>query len=119
MENHGPLHLEQGADDDERKLYTDKLPNAKNDLTVYLRHLKNADKMIAQLTSAFNQRNQDTLFCLYGDHVPSMPGIYAETGFSDNRTDYFIWTSYDVSNKEQQNQSIKVHKLADKILKTL
>jgi hypothetical protein len=33
----------------------------------------------------------DAWLCWYGDHVPILSGVYETTGFSDGRTDYFIW----------------------------
>lgn len=73
MENHGPLHLEG---DDE--------------LAVYLRHLRNADAMFGVLAGEL-RRSGDGVLCVYGDHVPGMPGVYAKLGFDDPRTDYLIW----------------------------
>ncbi len=90
MENHGPLHLEQVAPGDEQRLYTRPPPAGFDDLTVYLRHLENADRMLRDLTDILSQR-QDGLLCWFGDHVPSMPSVYAAQGFEDGRTDYLLW----------------------------
>lgn len=73
MENHGPLHLE-GADE----------------LAVYLRHLRNADAMIGALAGELGRKG-DGVLCVYGDHVPGMPAVYAARGFADPRTDYLLW----------------------------
>lgn len=72
MENHGPYHLE-GSDE----------------LEIYLRHLRNADRMIGEVCGAL----QDGVFCLYGDHVPGLPRVYAARGYDDSRTDYLIWSN--------------------------
>jgi phosphoglycerol transferase MdoB-like AlkP superfamily enzyme len=72
MENHGPLHLERVSPADMARLYRDPPPPGWDDLTLYLRHLANADRM-------------------FGDHVPSMSRVYADQGFCDSRTDYLIW----------------------------
>lgn len=74
MENHGPLHFEAAAGED--------------DLAVYLRHLANADAMFGKLTAALASEG---VLCVYGDHVPSMPAIYAAHRFDDSRTDYLVW----------------------------
>jgi hypothetical protein len=89
MENHGPLHLESVTPDDARLLYREPPPSGFDDLTVYLRHLRNADAMLGALSIELGQK--EGLLCVYGDHVPGMPGVYAALGFDDPRTDYLIW----------------------------
>lgn len=127
MENHGPLHLEKTSKD-ERQTYFSKEPMEKsNDLSVYLRHLKNADKMIADLTSAYRKQEQSSTICFYGDHIPSMPKIYQELSYEDRDSDYFIWnnkashisTSSTTSDKVKKTTSktIKVDTLAETLLK--
>jgi len=91
MENHGPLHWESVAADDAARLYQTPPPPGFDDLTIYLRHLENANRMLAELRDALRQSPRDGWLCWYGDHVPIMPKVYAERGFADGRTDYFIW----------------------------
>jgi hypothetical protein len=93
MENHGPLHLEQVAPRDTAHLYERPPPGGYEDLTVYLRHLVNADRMLGELRDMLAQQARGGLLCWFGDHVPSMPRVYATNGFSDGRTDYLIWHS--------------------------
>ena len=96
MENHGPLHLEKTTQDERNQLF-DKAPiDAINDLAVYLRHLKNADKMISDLCSAYRQIDQPSCVCLYGDHIPSMPTIYQQLDYNDQDSDYFIWHNWPI-----------------------
>lgn len=49
MENHGPLHWERVQDGDVESLYTSPPPDVCDDLTIYLRHLRNADRMVGIL----------------------------------------------------------------------
>jgi hypothetical protein len=91
MENHGPLHLERVAAGDVERLYRRPPPDGCDDLTVYLRHLGNADRMLGALTEGLRAAHPAALLCWFGDHVPSMPGVYAATGFDDGRSDYFVW----------------------------
>jgi hypothetical protein len=93
MENHGPLHLERVAPDDDERLYERPPPALFTDLTVYLRHLVNADAMLGHLIDALPERARPGVLCWFGDHVPSMPDVYAATGQTDGRTDYLIWRS--------------------------
>lgn len=73
MENHGPLHLEHG-----------------DELSVYLRHLRNADMMFGAVAEGL-RRIGDGVLCIYGDHVPGMPSVYAARRYDDPRTDYLLW----------------------------
>jgi len=101
MENHGPLHLEKTSKEEQIEYFESNhakdLPHELNDLTVYLRHLKNADKMIKTLTDEYRKSEVETTLCFYGDHVPSMPTIYQQTNYQDEHSDYFIWQSNTVN----------------------
>lgn len=91
MENHGPLHLETVSAADEEALYVTPPPRGFDELTVYLRHLANADRMLAALLDLASQTRRDCTVCFFGDHVPAMPEVYRRLAFSDARTDYLIW----------------------------
>lgn len=91
MENHGPLHLERVDAADLPALYDTPPPAGCDDLSVYLRHLRNADAMIARLRSALIEHPRPAKLCWYGDHVPIMPSVYRRFGEPDGQTDYFIW----------------------------
>jgi phosphoglycerol transferase MdoB-like AlkP superfamily enzyme len=119
MENHGPLHLEKATAEDKEKYYTGIQPNNTNELSIYLRHLNNADETIGDLMTTLKEHEKNTLFCLYGDHVPSMPAIYAETAFNDNRTDYVIWSSIAIKNKKYNKKDISAQCLAKQIKKII
>jgi phosphoglycerol transferase MdoB-like AlkP superfamily enzyme len=73
MENHGPLHLEKVAPGDEERLYTAVPPPGCEDLTIYLRHLVNADRMAGRLRAAIDGLPGPACLCWFGDHVPIMP----------------------------------------------
>lgn len=93
MENHGPLHLEKVDAEDERGLYTGPVEAGLEDLSVYLRHLRNADRMVAQMQKSLASQTRPGLLCFYGDHVPGMPRVFDRLDFHDDATDYFIWSS--------------------------
>ncbi|KAG1663439.1 hypothetical protein GQR58_020377 [Nymphon striatum] len=83
MENHGPLHLEKTTKEEQNHYFDTKPIEAINDLTVYLRHLQNADKMIVDLTSAYSEFEKPHALCFYGDHIPSMPNIYQQLSYEE------------------------------------
>lgn len=94
MENHGPLHWETVDGDDEQRYFdtsTARLPASCADLVAYVRHLANADAMFSQLAAALSESSRPSTLCIYGDHVPIMPGVYSALGTPDGRTDYLIW----------------------------
>jgi phosphoglycerol transferase MdoB-like AlkP superfamily enzyme len=92
MENHGPLHLEQFNPRDIARLYQTPPPPGWEDLTVYLRHLANANQMLRDLAGLLNSRPRPGLLCWFGDHVPSLPKVYGDLAFTDASTDYLIWS---------------------------
>ena len=116
MENHGPLHLEKTTEDEQKKYYSKAPIEDINDLTVYLRHLKNADNMVQQLTSVYRETETPTTLCFYGDHIPSMPKIYQALAYEDRDSDYFIWNNQNARESSEQ-QDIEVASLAETLLK--
>jgi hypothetical protein len=113
MENHGPLHLETPIAEDVDRFYSSPPPESFNDLTVYLRHLANADAMIGQLRDYFTNSEQEVCFCWYGDHVPSMPDVYDHIGFNDSHTNYLIWSKVE---NPATNQPLAVESLGKLLL---
>lgn len=96
MENHGPLHLETP---DQRHLAA-TLPNATwplsehlRDLAVYLRHLGEADQMLASVKTALNSATRQGLLGWYGDHVPILPDAYRHYSPPAGSTPYMIWST--------------------------
>lgn len=94
MENHGPLHLEQPLDADKALFYKQSTqPEGCNDLTVYARHLSNADEMASMLRQQLYHDAREGVLCWYGDHVPIMADVYNALGEPSGLTDYFVWSS--------------------------
>lgn len=93
MENHGPLHLERVAPADVEALYSVPPPVGCDDLTIYLRHLCNADRMIAKLRQTLERCERPASLCWFGDHVPIMPSVYETFGAPDGEVEYVIWNN--------------------------
>ena len=102
MENHGPLHWEKVAPDDEERLYSSPLPEGCEDLTIYLRHLRNADHMAGMLHDRLAALPTPAWLCWFGDHVPIMPQVYETLGLPDGRTNYLIWRNNGDGRKEKR-----------------
>ncbi|WP_175722601.1 LTA synthase family protein [Burkholderia ambifaria] len=107
MENHGPLHLEQVRSGEAERVHGLGEAPIWRDLTAYLRHVENADRMIRKLTDYLLNRSKPTVLCFYGDHVPALPAVYAELGRTPTRSNYFVWRNYGDSQSEQLNVSVE------------
>ena len=99
MENHGPLHWEKVGSDDIQQLYSSPPPDGCEDLTIYLRHLRNADHMAGILRDRLAALPTSAWLAWFGDHVPIMPQVYATLGLPDGRTDYLIWRNDGMARK--------------------
>lgn len=110
MENHGPLHLENVAPSDIDSLYHTPPPVGFDDLTIYLRHLRNADRMIATLRAKLEGLGRRAGLCWFGDHVPIMPAVYQAADSPSGEVDYLLWTG-DTGVRRETDQ-LAVHDLA-------
>jgi hypothetical protein len=124
MENHGPLHLEKPESGDTEKFYHQTPDNKAQDLTVYLRHLHNADLMVKRLRDIFLERDshlkKEGTLCWYGDHVPIMAEVYQQLGEPDGLTDYLIWNTRTAGSDRHPNQDaqpLAINELAMQLLK--
>jgi len=94
MENHGPLHLESVAAGESAGKHTLGDSARWRDLTAYLRHVENADRMLGKLMDYLRKRERSTVLCLYGDHVPALGAIFDALGREPIDTDYLIWRNF-------------------------
>jgi hypothetical protein len=115
MENHGPLHLEPVRPDEAPVYMVDPPPAASvHELTVYLRHLKNADRMMETLTRWIDSRSRPVHLCWYGDHVPIMPNVYTTLRPATGDTDYLLWSNR--RNGDGQHKALPVEALGPLLL---
>jgi hypothetical protein len=110
MENHGPLHLERVTAGDVEALYFKPPPAGCDDLTIYLRHLRNADRMIEKLHHALETCARPASLCWYGDHVPIMPSVYEALAAPDGAVEYVVWGNRHYDPPRPTN--LKAHELA-------
>lgn len=91
MENHGPLHLESVAAGEAARYHSLGEGAEWRDLTAYLRHLDNANRMIGRLLDHLRHSGRETIVCFYGDHVPAIGHVFDTLGVTPDRSDYFVW----------------------------
>lgn len=106
MENHGPLHLEQVAPSDMAELYSAPPPAGCDDLTIYLRHLRNADRMAAKLRTLLTECERSASLCWFGDHVPIMPTVYERFGAPNGEVEYLLWHNRNGQQPERVDVSV-------------
>lgn len=118
MENHGPLHLERFDPADLEELYTTPPPSGCEDLTIYLRHLRNSDGMCGKLSATLEDCGRPASLCWFGDHVPIMPSVYRTFGLPGGDVEYVLWRSW--NNKEMtEKRDLHGHDLAMEWLRGL
>lgn len=116
MENHGPLHWEREDPGDVERFYADLPPTGCEDLSVYLRHLANADRMAGSLAAHLATMADPAWLCWFGDHVPIMPKVYERLGLPDGRTDYLLWSNRDGGGEEGNYLDLQVEDLGALLL---
>lgn len=112
MEKHGPMHLEKISEEEFNQYYKNDADKklVDYDLSVYLNHLHNADKMLKDLTNAFKNTSYPISLAFYGDHIPIMPTAYKNIGVPSGKVPYFIWDNHAfisafLNNKSETNKT--------------
>ncbi|WP_295508723.1 LTA synthase family protein [Accumulibacter sp.] len=111
MENHGPLHLEKVLPGDVERFHSTPPAPGCNDLTIYLRHLSNADRMAGMLRAGLEVLPGRGGLCWFGDHVPIMPEVYRTLGQPGGQTDYFVWRKDGGKERPGTRRDLKVEDL--------
>lgn len=122
MENHGPLHLERPVPHETSGLLQaqgPRLPRGCEDLLVYLRHLRNADRMIARLQRQLIEHSRHGILCWYGDHVPILDKVYQQLGEPDGTTRYAIWSSRSAPPTARPARTLGIEQLASQLLEAV
>lgn len=119
MENHGPLHLEKIQAGDLDCFYSSLPPKGCDDLTIYLRHLSNANRMAGMLRKQLEALPGNSWLCWYGDHVPIMPKVYEALGIPDGQTDYLLWEKDSTTSNKENELAIKIENLGGLLLQKM
>lgn len=110
MENHGPLNLESPHAADLAEAYEQPAPAGCADLTIYLRHLRNADRMLGRIKSMLVDATRPAGLCWFGDHVPIMPRVYEVCGAPRGDTGFLLWRNDGVAG-DRQITHLDAHRL--------
>ena len=115
MENHGPLQLEHMDENKAKSFYTEELPKGLEELSVYLRHLENANHMIGTLRESLDANPHPISLCWYGDHIPIMPRAYAAFGEPRGTVPYALWNNKALVRERfvtNRTRTLSAHELA-------
>lgn len=103
MENHGQWEQDRFASSPEVEAELPQMATLHDrELSMYLRHLGNADAMVGDImTHMSTKAAPPSVFCMFGDHQPSFPGLFGQLELEDECTDYVIWTGRDTASRRQ------------------
>jgi sulfatase-like protein len=92
MGNHGPW-LPKGPPIDPalQSLVDPAMPGC-GELLRYLDGVRRSDEMLALLLDGLERRGGPAVLAFYGDHLPSLTAAFEHFGFTENDSDYLIWT---------------------------
>lgn len=65
----------------------------------YLAGLRRSDEMIQILIDGLARRGDGAMLGFYGDHLPSLPRVFAQHNFGDWHSDYAIWSADGVAGR--------------------
>jgi Sulfatase len=89
--NHGPWLADRGPEDAEALPATlQSLPEA-DALRRYLGGLRRTDAFFPVMMQALAGTPAEGMLLAYGDHQPSLPGLFGALGYSGTATDYLVW----------------------------
>jgi hypothetical protein len=108
MGNHGPWPARgpPPAPDLAARFAADAIPDGAG-LLRYLDGLRRSDAMLQILIGELERRGRPAVVAFYGDHLPSLPRVFAHFGFAETCSDYVIWNGGGVA----ERRDIPAHRL--------
>lgn len=89
-------------------------------LDKYSARMAGTDAMLCYLQEALPKLDRPVVLCVYGDHPPILPEVYAWLGMPDGTTDYAVWCSQSDAHSAVCTPDIKTisaHELALEMLR--
>lgn len=102
IDNHGPWGEHAPASDTSLGLPTELTGVARRNMADYVSRAKDADKAFGYLIDALERRKRPTIVAIYGDHLPSLPEVYAQLGFKNGKSPeshmppYRVWANFPI-----------------------
>ncbi len=83
----------------------------------YVNRIHNVDDFIKQYIQAFDERGEDTIVIMFGDHLPTMGLTADEIATNDlYKTKYFTWNNFGM---EKQDMDLTTYQLVSEYLNRL
>ncbi len=85
-------------------------PNMQGTLAYFLGQLSETDAFIAELIQALSQFDEDVVLVLYGDHLPALEAVTAETLATRSmyQTQYVIWSNFGLTGEDRDLTSYQL-----------
>ncbi len=117
--NHGPWLADRGPEDAiALPAPLRALPEAAA-LRRYLGGLRRTDAFFPVMTQALRAASGEGMLLAYGDHQPSLPGLFAALGRSDSMTDHVLWESGSAARQPPRPETVTVEALPQRLLDRL
>lgn len=83
----------------------------------YVNQIHEMDQFLNELIDALNQRDEDTILVVYGDHLPNLNITEDQLTVGDMfQTQYFVWNNM---NLPVDKEDVEAYQLAAKVLKSV
>ncbi|HVB18199.1 MAG TPA: LTA synthase family protein [Stellaceae bacterium] len=94
MGNHGPWPAKgRPLDPALAGLFDPSEMPSGGELLRYLDGVRASDEMLRLLMAGLERRDDGAVLAFYGDHLPSLTGVFDHFGFDERHSDYAIWTN--------------------------
>ena len=102
VEGHGSYPTYEVEEDPEIKVKAQGKTEEENYAwSYYVNRIHNVDDFIKQYIEAFDERGEDTLVIMFGDHLPTMGLTNDEVATNDlYQTKYFTWNNFDMPKED-------------------
>ncbi len=121
VQGHGSYPEDAAATDYEKHVTvsSDTITDEKylNQISYYVNQLYESDRFVGELIAALNERNENTILVVYGDHLPSLD-LTDDSLVRGNiyQTEYFIWNNMGL---EYPDQTMEAYSIGSEILKSI
>ncbi len=119
VQGHGKYPTTQVIENPKIKVTKAPTEELKNQYEYYVNQIHEMDEFVGDFIETIKNYDEDTVVVMYGDHLPAIDNISEETltsGRSMYQTDYFIWSNFDM---EEKNEDLCSYQIGAEVLDRL